>query len=185
VSARKRETPSQETFHVVTPPTRPFVSDEPLEFDVSGIDDPSFSSARDCKLPEQTTVVGIEVAGQARAFKLDALAVGKEMKSYEDCGVHVVKNLVGTENVWVTHCDITHQTRVFKATSRDAPPEIRVGGFDEGLVLRVNGRRVKHLATDLEDLTDMPYRICSWNQWRKDHPDTLVYTGATLGKQSR
>jgi hypothetical protein len=81
----------------------------------------------------------------------------------------------------VTHCDITHSTRVFTAPQESSeagskPVDIRIGGWQNGMMLKFNGRQFAHHARNLP-LDDVPFTVTNWGDWIATHPESLVYTG--------
>jgi hypothetical protein len=156
-----------------------------MQLDVPGISGPELCRPEDVALGEQEEVIGVTVAGESRAYVVEAFAVHGAIKPV-DLRVHVVNDVVGGRPVCVTHCNLTDQTRVLtdEATATaDAPPlDLRVGGWADGMLLMFNGRRYGHSESAIP-LDDLDFEATTWQEWYAEHPETLVYTGEECGAQ--
>jgi hypothetical protein len=152
------------------------------EFDVEGITQPPLCRPADVLLSDDERVIGVVVDDEARAYVVRAFELTM-MQSPEDCGVHLVADSVAGQPLWVTHCDRTHSTRVFTSGVKDSLPDVRVGGWSDGLMLTVDDRRFSQNDRSLP-LSDAEYTVTSWKKWLKRHPKTLVYTGDACSETS-
>lgn len=149
-----------------------------INFEVNGISNPQLCNAGDVSLSPRTQVIGLEFPQHARAYVVEAFAAAN-LTDPEDFSVHVVNDAVGGQSFSVTHCDVTHCTRVLTREGRAGDGEkidLKIGGWEKGMILVVDGERYPHHSPKLP-LQDMQYVTTSWVQWLADHPDTLVYTG--------
>ncbi len=157
-----------------TGPIDPF-----LKFRMPGISRPPVvSAARSTLLPEDQ-VIGLVVAGRARAYRLDAL---------RDRSRHIVNDLIGEVPVSVTFCDLDECVRTYQGRSGQGPLDVSVGGLWQGrqLILEVEGSLYYQRSGDAfapgpagSKLSLQPIEptLTSWSSWQRDHPDTEVYEG--------
>lgn len=140
-----------------------------------GIQTPPVVAASKAGLPDDAPVVGVLVAGQARAYSLRALSRMDQ---------HVVNDLVGSVPVSVTYCDTADCLRVFSVAQPGKAIELDLGGrYTDGLMLRYQGQRYdqktgKALGQgEPLPLTAYPHERTTWKAWREKHPGTQVYVG--------
>jgi hypothetical protein len=138
-------------------------------------------------LPEDEEVIGVVVGGEARAYQLKALHVGRH---------HVVNDLIGGVPISVAYCDISNCTRVFTRRGATEPLDVWQSGFGRGgLILKIEGVAYRHQTGEpLEPgpgvppipYEDYPWIRATWGTWRRDHPGTEIYLlgGATGHAQS-
>lgn len=140
-----------------------------LLVDVPGNEDPEFRTSDDVTLADSTSIIGIEVAGEACAFPIDSLR-GPER--------HIVNMVFDQTAVSVTYCDLVDCARVLK-DDRDHPIPLRVGGLDKDLqmVFLLHGERYGQESTALP-FEDHPFTRTSLGEWKQTHPDTSVYIGS-------
>jgi hypothetical protein len=146
------------------------------DINVAGVAAPQLFSADQIELEDAEPVIGVEVAGEARAYVVKAFEV-RSILRIEDIGVHVVCDVVGGRSICVTHCDRSKQTRVLAGLPKpeeSVPLDVRVGGWSDGMVLVVQGARYAHLSKEIP-LEDVQF-ITTWGEWRARHPETLVYS---------
>ena len=159
---------------------RPFA-----QLDVPGISDPELCRPDDVALGDHAEVIGVTLAGESRAYVVEAFAVHSVIEPV-DLRVHVVNDVVGGRPVCVTHCDLTDCTRVLTddvtSTSQALPLDLRVGGWEDGMLLMFNGRRY-HQSESAIPLDDLEFETTTWQEWYAEHPETLVYTGEDCGRQ--
>jgi hypothetical protein len=150
-----------------------------LKFAMPGIVRPSTVEASASSLRDDEEVIGFEVGGRARAYRLDAL---------RDRSRHLVNDLVGGVPVTVSYCDLSDCVRAYTGREGDRPLDVSVGGLYRGrdMVLDVGGTLyfqesgaklspgVGPAAIPLERLS--PTRA-TWGEWKRLHPSTDVYEG--------
>ncbi len=163
-----------------SPYVSPFVDVSPRAgLKVQGVVHPSLCLPEQVSLPPDALVIGVEVNGEPRAYVVEAFEVF-EVDDPNDLSVHVVNDVLGNEPVSITHCNLTHSTRVLthlvEPGDHAEPLDVRVGGWENGMLLVVDNALYSHHATDVP-LVDVPYLTTTWGHWLADHPDSLVYTG--------
>jgi hypothetical protein len=141
-----------------------------------GIDFPKMVTPDEVELREKQEVLGVVVAGQARAYPLFSMR-GTRDHVVND---HVIDESGRRKPFTVTYCDLTECTRVFEAEDDRDDASLRVGIMglrDGGLALTWKQKGYKQ-TEDLEGLRDYPHERTTWADWKAAHPDTLVYAGA-------
>ena len=150
-----------------------------LEFQMPGIDRPPTVRAGASTIAPDEEVIGFEVGGKARAYRLDA---------FRDRSKHVVNDLVDGIPVTVAYCDINDCLSAYKGREGADPLDVSVGGLYENreMVLEVGGvlyfqksgapltPGVGPARVPLEQLS--PIRT-TWAEWKRRHPSTDVYEG--------
>jgi hypothetical protein len=157
-------------------PANPF-----LHVEDRGIRQPKTSPAVESGMRDDDVVVGVEVGGQARAYRLDAL---------RDRSHHIVNDLIGGVPVSVAYCDINDCLRVYTDPRGSSPLDVAVGGLythngtemivkiDGSLYFHESGRAMK----PSEGPAVIPYDLLpptrtTWKEWAERHPSTEVYVG--------
>lgn len=163
-----------------SPYVSPFVDVSPRAgLKVKGVVQPSLCQPDQVSLPPDELVIGIEVNGEPRAYVVEAFEVF-EVHDPNDLSVHVVNDILGNEPISITHCNLTHSTRVLTHVAESGrqvePLDVRVGGWENGMLLVVDNALYSHHAPEVP-LVDVPYLTTTWGHWLADHPDSLVYTG--------
>ncbi len=169
-----------------TQPLR-FDPDPWFQVDYPGLDQPEIVKADEANLPEDEEVLGVEIQGHARAYRLKALAHPSD---------HLVNDMIAGNPVSVAYCDLTQCTRAFTAPSPSGQPlNLSIAGlWHEGMVLRIGdacyehktGRQIARVsktsttaAPITEEsawpLTSLPLTRTTWGQWRAQHPETDLY----------
>lgn len=141
-----------------------------------GIKNPVIMKANEANLSDDAVVIGIETAGQFRAYQLDAFLY---------VNTHVVNDVIGQTPMSVTYCDRTDCIRVFTDSAGDKPLPIDVGGYKEKMFLKVrNDFFFQDDGTSISDNVagKMPYATheytrTTWKAWKTAHPSTEVYPG--------
>lgn len=176
-SKTRNERPATDSQRSTGYPSRP-----PATFEVEGIIHPSLCRPSDVVLPDNEKVIGVVVDGEARAYVVKALSV-TNFRSPEDCAAHLVTDSVREQPLWVVHCNLTHSTRVLTSDPQEPAPNVRIGGWSDGLRLMVGTRRFDQNDESLP-LSDVDYTMSCWKNWLTTHPGTLVYTGGACFKTS-
>jgi Protein of unknown function (DUF3179) len=157
-----------------TDPANPF-----QPFRMPGIVRPPIVEAGASGLRPDEEVIGIEVDGHPRAYRLSA---------FRDRSHHVVNDMIDGVPVTVSYCDISDCVRTYTDPGKSAPLEVAVAGLFEGgemvldvdghLYLQKTGKPLKPgegpSSLPLEQLS--PTRT-TWERWRREHPSTGVYRG--------
>lgn len=129
-------------------------------------------------LDDDTPVIGVLVAGQARAYLIEAFEHGPRS--------HVVNDLLGKVPISVTHCDISGCTRVFKGATLGRPLQLSAAGIrDRQMVLSLDGHLYgQETAKPLDEgsaafpCREYQAEVTVWSVWRHAHPGTDVYMGS-------
>ena len=123
-------------------------------------------------------VIGVDVGGKARAYRLGAL---------ESFRSHLVNDVIGTVPVSVAYCNVTDCVTVLTDSGRSGPLDVRVAGLlNLEMVLQINGNLYYQKSSSPVDPATptpaMPLRVLSstrttWREWTSRYPDTDVYVG--------
>lgn len=139
--------------------------------EVEPIVEPEVLPVHQAELTDDEMMIAIEVDGQHRAYLISDLA---------QPGSHVVNDMVAGLPVSITYCSNTDFARVFSNPGKDQPIELRTAGWmDQQLALYL-GRGYENLRLHDDPsipLDDHPFVRVSFGQWRREHPDGLVYVG--------
>jgi hypothetical protein len=154
-------------------------SSDRSEFFSDGIRQPPTRSAEDARLADVEEVIGVEVGGKARAYRLEAM---------KNRGEHIINDIVSGVPVTVTYCDVANCVRAFTNPKGDAPLDISLGGLKgDRMVVIVGGTSFFQDSGQPLDPgaagTAFPYESfratrTRWKSWKEAHPDTEVYVGA-------
>jgi Protein of unknown function (DUF3179) len=146
---------------------------------------PTFEAAK-AGLKDDAEVLGIEVNGVARAYRLAALC---------DINRHIVNDTVNGVPVSVLYCDLNDCARAYTGPASPNPLPIRQAGMKFGdLILKVGDVFYQHSTAralggsgfpDAPDprLPALPFSPTAvtrttWREWKQQHPQTDVYLGA-------
>ncbi len=128
-------------------------------------------------IDENAEVIGVCIAGHARAYLVRALMRNPSR--------HVVNDLLEGQPVSVTFCDRTKCSRVFTGPA-GSPLDLGVGGWrNDGMSLLVGdqeysqetGESLASPGAAPLPYPELPYERTSWRSWKRTHPDTDAYTG--------
>jgi Protein of unknown function (DUF3179) len=157
-------------------PPQPF-----LRRESPGLIRPPISGVQASGMRDEDEVIGVEIGGRARAYRLAALSQRT---------THVVNDLIDGVPVTVAYCDLTDCVRTYADPLGRAPLGFSVGGLyvDNGpqMVLRLDDVFYLHKSgKSIEQGTGpsaIPYDTIeptrtTWKEWVRRHPDTDVYTG--------
>jgi Protein of unknown function (DUF3179) len=139
---------------------------------------PPVVNADAARLDDAEEVIGVEVAGKARAYRLKAM---------RNRDLHVINDLIGEVPVTVAYCDLSDCVRGYTDAKGKEPLDIAVAGLNNsemvvksGGVLYVHktGRALKPGAspTSIPHKTLVPQRM-TWKEWTRLHPRSDVYEG--------
>lgn len=139
---------------------------------------PKVTKGADARMSPGEVVIGVEVDGKSRAYRLGALA------GYRS---HLVNDVVGTVPVSVAYCNLTDCVSVYTGSVGAGPLEVEVAGLLKlEMVLRVNGnlyyQKSQAPLDPAQAVPEMPLRAIAptrttWAQWRRGHPESDVYVG--------
>jgi hypothetical protein len=143
------------------------------------------ATAATADVADDAEVIGVSVAGHARAYLLKAMD--------RHPSLHAVNDLLGGHAISVTYCPLSGCARVFQAGPATTPLALEVGGFPEtGMKLRVGGVEYDHkTGANLTQpggapipYAELPHVRTTWGAWRAAHPDTDLYTGPPPSSKS-
>jgi hypothetical protein len=139
------------------------------KMDYPGVMAPTLVESGETILPDSARVFGIVVNGQALAFARDAMVRPTR---------HIVNLMIGRQPVSATYCDLVNCARVLTRTKGTAPIDLHVGGLDENdqLVLLLDKVRYGQSSSALP-LEDVEFEDTTLDEWRREHPETLIYEG--------
>jgi Protein of unknown function (DUF3179) len=153
---------------------------DPLQrFRMEGIVRPPIVEASGSGLRPDEEVIGVEVDGHPRAYRLAA---------FRDRSHHVVNDLIDGVPVTVSYCDLGDCVRTYTDRGSSGPLEVAVAGLFRGgeMVLDVGGhlyfQKTGEPLKPGEGPSVLPLERLSptrttWERWRREHPSTGVYLG--------
>ena len=161
-------------------PPEPFA---PIEG--GGLTRPPTSTAEESGMRDEDEVIGVEIGGRARAYRLSAMSSRTS---------HVVNDLLGGVPVTVTYCDMSDCVRAYTDPRGTAPLGLTVGGLyvdnGPGMVLKLDGvnylqksgRSIRPGSGSSLGSATIPFDLIeptrtTWKEWVRRHPETDVYTG--------
>ncbi|MGP0063554.1 MAG: DUF3179 domain-containing (seleno)protein [Isosphaeraceae bacterium] len=146
---------------------------------------PPTRDAKDATLRPAEQVIGVEVAGKARAYRVAA---------FDDASGHLVNDLIGDVPVSVAYSNINHSARVYTDAHGHEPLDAEVAGLriSEMVVRLGNGFYFHESGLPIDPAKNpapMPYTlitpvVTTWNNWRQIHPDTDVFEGGRANEPS-
>lgn len=144
--------------------------------DVAGVIVPPLVSADESGLLDDEIVIGVSAFGESRAFLQSAFDQATDR--------HVVNDVMGLVPVTITHCDRTRCTRVFTSGDPKETMNIRCGGWLEiqEMSLLVGDQEFAQSSSEIP-LTDVPFVVSTWKEWRESHPDSMVYMGSVSRRE--
>jgi hypothetical protein len=155
-------------------------TDAPYILFVPGNRDPEFADPQDARISDSMTVIGVVIQDHARAYRLDSFKIPWVFPLHRDpvdVHRHIVNDLIGTTAVTITHCDISHCTRVFVKPQQQEALTLAVGGLQaDRMQLWCQGERYDQADREIP-LEDAEFQITTWGEWVAAHPDSLVYFG--------
>lgn len=154
------------------------LTDGLFAFYAPGIDRPPIREARVVRLPDEEQILGVQVDGRYRAYRVNSL---------RDRSHHILNDVIGDRPVTVSYCDINDFARAVKGDEQGAPLPISQGGvFSGGMILCVDGAEYAQQTLKSSrrgtSVPPFPYQTISvvrttWKVWRERHPQTDVFEG--------
>jgi hypothetical protein len=139
---------------------------------------PPVLKVAEAKLRPDEPVIGVEVGGRARAYRLFAI---------NDLTGHLINDVIGGVPVSVAYSNLSDCVRVYTDPRGSAPLDADVPGLlNREMVVKLAGIQYFHNSGKPVDPatnpSPIPYRLLtstrtSWKEWTKHHPDTDVYVG--------
>ena len=154
------------------------IARELWRYETRGIVRPTILKAGEAGARDDEEVIGVEVAGKARAYRLDA---------FRDREAHIVNDLFEGVPVSVAYCDITDCVRAYAGPRGAAPLDLGLAGLiDREMVVKAGGVLYFHKSGEPvnpgEGRAPLPYKPLvptrtTWKEWSRRHPETGLYTG--------
>jgi hypothetical protein len=139
---------------------------------------PRTRTAEEATLPPSEPVIGVEIGGKARAYRVAA---------FDDASGHLVNDLIGDLPVSVAYSNVSHSARVYADDHGREPMDVEVAGLRNGeMIIKLRNTIYFHeTGRPVEPAGNpppIPYRpvtpvLTSWDQWRRSHPATDVFEG--------
>lgn len=139
---------------------------------------PSTFQAKDATLRLDEFVIGLEVGGTARAYRVAAFDYPRS---------HLVNDLIGGVPVSVSYCNLTRCVRIYTDPKGTAPLDVEVAGLVETeMIVKLRGNLYFQRSGEPVDPgkspATIPYELLTptlttWQEWRQQHPGTDVYIG--------
>ena len=149
-----------------------------LDHPAKPVEHPPIVEAAGAEIRADALVIGVEIGGKARAYRLGAL---------DDPGGHLVNDIISGMPVTVAYCNLSQNAQIYMNTAGGQPLDVEVVGLrDHQMVIRVAGSLYFHpsgLPVEPEKkppplpcgvLTPM---VTTWKAWTNLHPRTDVYLG--------
>jgi hypothetical protein len=136
------------------------------DFSLPGIVRPPVETANSTTTDDNEQVVGIEVEGHWRAYRISEMQTPM---------THVINDVVEGVPVTVTYCNRNNCTRVFtKPDEMHQALNIGIGGFrDDMMLLHIDHHNFSQNAPDIP-LDDLEFERTTWKVWKSAHPDTKI-----------
>ena len=161
----------------------------PFTVDVSGIEQPPAIDADMADVPGDSLVIGVRIGLATRAYLLKTfeargvpLIVAQDGSAFVDprdapgLARHVINDVLGEQPVTIIYSGLPQSARVLTASARETALDVGLGGWDDGMLLLIDGRRIPQQSADLP-LEDLPFEVTTWKQWRNRFPQTDIYVG--------
>lgn len=139
---------------------------------------PRATPPSEARINPAEVVIGVEVEGNARAYRLGAL------ESHQS---HLVNDVIGAVPVSVAYCNLSDCVSVFTGPRDRGPLDVRVAGMlNLEMVLQINGdlyyQKSGSPIDPAQASPSMPLEALSptrttWGEWKRRHPRTDVYLG--------
>ncbi len=142
---------------------------------------PRVVPAAEARIGDAELVIGVEIAGAARAYPVN-LMWGPESETINDT--------VGGAPVAATWCPVAHSAAVYERTVGGKTLELGTLGLELG-VFKLYDRQTRSKWSQVSGVAEtgpMSRRalrkresmLTTWGQWRRLHPDTTVYFDPAL-----
>ena len=139
-----------------------------MEREDMGINDPKAYAVDEVTIKDNSEVMGIEVNGKYRAYRLIGMS--------DSTSRHIVHDQLGGKPITMTFCDRNGCSRAFvrQNVSKD---DFMMGGWSgKEMWLLINNKRYRHSSKKIP-MEDYPIEVTTWGEWKKAHPDTDIYLG--------
>jgi len=137
-------------------------------FMAAGIRMPFATKAHESDFSDDEPIIGVSTRGRHRAYRVGSMT---------QPSTHVINDLLDDCPVTVTYCNSTDCVKVFTSSKKGEPLNVDLGGFHNGLMLRVDGRFFSQATNTVNGtgepaLEEMAHTRTTWGKWRGLYPDT-------------
>lgn len=149
-------------------------------YEADGLVRPPTVPADAAGLDGSEEVIGVDVGGRPRAYRLRALL---------DPRRHVLNDLIAGTPVSLAYCDLSNCVQTYTSRVGSEPLSIGMGGMkDGGMVLKVGAVYYDHRTGRVVEgpadappipFDPVPWARTTWADWKRRHPTTDVYAGET------
>lgn len=139
---------------------------------------PTVAKGDEAPISPAEIVIGVEVHGKSRAYRLGALASHRS---------HLVNDVIDAVPVSVSYCNLTDCVSVFEGRKGAGPLDVQVAGLlNVEMILQINGHFYYQQSGAPVDASKtvppIPLRRLAptrttWAEWAERHPGTDVYLG--------
>jgi hypothetical protein len=139
---------------------------------------PPISTVAEAKAEPQDLVIGVELNGRARAYRLAA---------FDDPSGHVVNDLIGDVPVSVAYSTLNQCVRVYTGPKNSGLLDAEVPGLlNQRMVIKLGGTLYFHRSgmpvEPAGNPPPIPYTlinptVTTWKEWTRRHPDTDIFVG--------
>jgi hypothetical protein len=139
---------------------------------------PPILKATEAKIRSDELVIGVEVRGKARAYRLAA---------FNDASGHLVNDLIGGVPVSVAYCNLSDTVRVYTDPNGSSLLDAEIPGlFKQQMVIRLKGHLYFHVSGQPVEPEKrpppIPYTLLTptltnWQDWKKQRPETDIFAG--------
>lgn len=142
-------------------------------FIMPGIDRPPVLPGYDAALDADEEVIGVDVHGKHRAYRLAALRRPP----------HVANDLIGKTPVTATYCPNSDVSQTFSGSLSDKPLPMSLGGWVQGAMIirfkdvffeQKSGQKINPELQEELPFATIPHERTTWRKWRNNRPDTDV-----------
>jgi hypothetical protein len=149
-----------------------------LDHPAKPVQHPAIVEAADAEIRADALVIGVEIGGKARAYRLGAL---------DHPNRHLVNDVISGMPVTVAYCNLSQSVQIYTNTTGSQPLDVEVvGRRDRQMVIKVAGYLYFHPSgLPVEPKKKPPPLPCgvltpmvtTWKAWTNLHPKTDVYLG--------
>ena len=148
--------------------------------------DPTILKSTETTMRPEDLVIGINISGHSRAYRLTAL---------DHPTGHMINDLIGTDRVLVTYCNLSQCIRTYTNPGSSVPLDAEVVGLlNSEMVVKLQGNMYfQRSGLPLDPSKNPPpipfdalsSTLTTWKDWINHHPYTDVYDGAARPNQAQ
>jgi hypothetical protein len=139
---------------------------------------PPILKAAEAKIRPDEPVIGVEVGGKARAYRVAA---------FDDASGHLVNDLIGSVPVSVAYCNMTRTVRVYTDPNGSSVLDAEIPGLlNQQMVIKLKGYLYFHVSGEPVEPEKhpppIPYNLltptlATWKDWNSRQPETDLFAG--------